>query len=146
MNIARSLESSKELKQFNTVLKEWESLGLVPKKDIGNAKARLLKAWETHIDTLVSEQEENVKLKLMAQVELLKDSPDGKNKLFTKEKNLKQKIQTLENDIVTLGNNLEFFAKSKNADALKVDILKKIEAGKVELEKLKQQYKLLRNI
>lgn len=140
------LEKETSIQDFDKVYAGWEALGLVPRKDIGNAKAKLLKAWETHVDQLAKEPSENAKLKLKAQVALLKDSVDGKNKLFQKEKNLKNKISQLENDISTLGNNLEFFARSKNADALKAEVLKKIEDGKVELEKLKQQYKLLRTI
>lgn len=140
------LEKETSIQDFDKVYAGWEALGLVPRKDIGTAKTKLLKAWETHVDALAKDPSENAKLKLKAQVSLLKDSVDGKNKLFQKEKNLKTKITQLENDISTLGNNLEFFARSKNADALKAEVLKKIEDGKVELEKLKQQYKLLRTI
>jgi hypothetical protein len=50
----------------------------------------------------------------------------------------RKKIQTLENDIAVLTNNLEFFAKSKNSDKLRADVEKKIEAAEKELEKLKK--------
>lgn len=138
------LEAATSIREFEKVSAEWEALGLVPRKEIGNAKSRFLKAWEAHVDKLAQDANENARLKLKAQVSLLKDSVDGKNKLFQKEKSLKTKISHLENDIATLTNNLEFFAKSKNADALKTDVLKKIDENKKELDKLKQQYKLLR--
>ena len=50
----------------------------------------------------------------------------------------RKKIAALENDIAVLSNNLEFFAKGKNADKLRADFEKKIEAAEKELEKLKK--------
>jgi hypothetical protein len=48
-----------------------------------------------------------------------------------------RKIQALENDIATYRNNLEFFAKSKNADKLRQDVEAKIAAAEKELKALK---------
>jgi hypothetical protein len=50
----------------------------------------------------------------------------------------RKKIQTLENDIAVLTNNLEFFAKSKNSDKLRAEVEKKIAQAEKELEKLKK--------
>jgi hypothetical protein len=52
-----------------------------------------------------------------------------------------RKIQTLENDIATYRNNLEFFAKSKNADKLRQDVEAKIQAAEKELKALKDAAK-----
>jgi hypothetical protein len=52
-----------------------------------------------------------------------------------------RKIQTLENDIATYRNNLEFFAKSKNADKLRQDVEAKIAAAEKELKALKDAAK-----
>ena len=53
----------------------------------------------------------------------------------------KRKIQTLENDIATYRNNLEFFAKSKNADKFRQDVEAKIQSAEKEIVKLKEQAK-----
>lgn len=53
----------------------------------------------------------------------------------------KRKIQTLENDIATYRNNLEFFAKSKNADKFRQDVEAKIQSAEAEIVKLKEQAK-----
>ncbi len=50
----------------------------------------------------------------------------------------KRKIQTLENDIATYRNNLEFFAKSKNADKFRQDVEAKIQSAEKEIAKLKE--------
>ncbi len=52
-----------------------------------------------------------------------------------------RKIQTLENDIATYRNNLEFFAKSKNADKFRQDVEAKIQAAEMELKALKDAAK-----
>lgn len=53
----------------------------------------------------------------------------------------RRKIQTLENDIATYRNNLEFFAKSKNADKFRQDVEAKIQSAEKEIVKLKEQAK-----
>ena len=53
----------------------------------------------------------------------------------------KRKIQTLENDIATYRNNLEFFAKSKNADKFRQDVEAKIQSAEKEIAKLKEHAK-----
>ena len=50
----------------------------------------------------------------------------------------KRKIQALENDIATYRNNLEFFAKSKNADKFRQDVEAKIQSTEKEIAKLKE--------
>jgi Domain of Unknown Function (DUF349) len=52
-----------------------------------------------------------------------------------------RKIQALENDIATYRNNLEFFAKSKNADKFRQDVEAKIQAAEKELKALKEAAK-----
>ena len=51
----------------------------------------------------------------------------------------RRKIQNLENDVATYRNNLEFFAKSKNADKFREDVEAKIQAAEKEIAKLKEQ-------
>ena len=53
----------------------------------------------------------------------------------------RRKIQNLENDVATYRNNLEFFAKSKNADKFREDVEAKIQAAEKEIAKLKEQAK-----
>jgi len=50
----------------------------------------------------------------------------------------RRKIQTLENDVATYRNNLEFFAKSKNADKFRQDVEEKIQSAEKEIAKLKE--------
>jgi hypothetical protein len=51
----------------------------------------------------------------------------------------RRKINALENDIATYRNNIEFFARSKNADRLRADIEKKIADAQKQLDALRGQ-------
>lgn len=51
----------------------------------------------------------------------------------------RRKINALENDIATYRNNIEFFARSKNADKLRADIEKKIADAQKQLDVLRSQ-------
>ncbi|MEZ0484008.1 DUF349 domain-containing protein [Fibrella aquatica] len=51
----------------------------------------------------------------------------------------RRRITSLENDIATYQNNIEFFARSKNADQLRADIEKKIADAQRQIEQLRSQ-------
>lgn len=54
---------------------------------------------------------------------------------------IRRRMTTLENDIATYRNNIEFFARSKNADMLRAEIDKKIADAQKQLDDLKNQLK-----
>lgn len=58
---------------------------------------------------------------------------------------LVQKYNKLQNEIATYENNLGFFANSRNADMLIKDIVKKIDAAKVQLTELEEKIKKIDN-
>ena len=61
-----------------------------------------------------------------------------------REGDIRRKITLLENDIATYNNNIEFFARSKNADKLRADIDRKVAAAQKQLDDLKHQLKVVR--
>ena len=52
---------------------------------------------------------------------------------------IRRRMTTLENDIATYRNNIEFFARSKNADVLRAEIDRKIADAQKQLDELKNQ-------
>ena len=56
------------------------------------------------------------------------------------------KMKQLENDLVTLDNNIGFFADSKNAESLIKDVQKKIEVTKQKIEFLKEKIRVIDDI
>ncbi|SMB99245.1 protein of unknown function DUF349 [Hymenobacter roseosalivarius DSM 11622] len=79
------------------------------------------------------------------QVERLKSGPDAQQALYKKEQGLRRDINELENDIATLQTNLEFFARSKNANQLREEYQGRIDEAKVRIDALKKQLKIVRS-
>ena len=76
---------------------------------------------------------------------MLASAPNGDDKLKYEERQLNDKLKMLRDDVETLKNNVEVFAKSKNADAFKLQIEQKIETANVQIAKLSEELKVLRS-
>ena len=124
------------LARLGEVKAAWDAVGFVPKKNVKELQDAFRKTWNALIDLARTQPKEQLaawgfELKSLKteteQTESAGPSMDAR-----------KKIAALENDIAVLSNNLEFFAKGKNADKLRADFEKKIEAAEKELEKLKK--------
>ncbi len=73
----------------------------------------------------------------------MKNSGKGDRGLRMEREKLILKFRKMEQDIATLENNMGFFAKSKNADALIADIQRKIEIAKGELVQIEEKIKVI---
>ena len=76
---------------------------------------------------------------------MLSTSPNGDDKMRHEERVINDKLRMLREDAATLKNNIEFFAKSKNADALRKQIEQKIETANHQIAKLQEELKVLRS-
>jgi len=59
-----------------------------------------------------------------------------------REGDLRRRITAIENDIATYRNNIEFFARSKNADQLRADIDRKIAESEKQIDELRHQLRV----
>ena len=84
---------------------------------------------------------------LIFQLEIarLKARPQAQQAFTRKETGLRREIQELENDVATLQTNLDFFARSKNADQLRQEYQGRMDEARTRIEKLKKQLKQLRS-
>lgn len=71
--------------------------------------------------------------------ENLLSSEEGKITIRKERSNISDKIKHLLTDVMQMENNLSFFGKSKNASTLLADFQKKIDDGKAEIQKLKDE-------
>lgn len=127
-----------------TTLDEWSKIGFVPRGEVVSISKRFDKAVDKYVAGFAALDEAAIAdLKLRVQVRLLKNSPDAKANVVKKEQTLRRKIKELQDEVVTLGNNLEFFAKSKNADILRKEVEGKIKSTETEIAKLSAQLKLI---
>ena len=134
-----------------TVLKELEekynAMGFVPKAKINAIRTRYQKAVEQFVNAIegVSDDEKG-KLMLEHQLDELKGDPMADQKIYHKEQVIRKKISKVENDLALWRNNLEFFARSKNAEKVREEFNGKIQEASDHLTQLKQQLKLLQTV
>lgn len=125
---------------------QWASIGFVPKKDMQAIGKRYIAAINKYVSAMGKlSGKEREQLALQTEVDILKSRGDFSPKeLNKKENDIRRKIQQVENDISLYKNNLEFFAKSKNADKLRVDVEAKIKKAEQDLAHFKHQLKVIR--
>ena len=67
----------------------------------------------------------------------------GGKELRSEREKLFNKVRQMEQDIATLENNIGFFSKSKNAEALIADVREKIERTKRDMQQVIEKIKLI---
>ena len=67
----------------------------------------------------------------------------GDKRLRSERERLYNKVRQMEQDIALLENNIGFFSKSKNADAMVADIKEKIVKAKRELQDTIEKVRLI---
>jgi len=136
-----------KLDDFNKLRKEFNEIGFVPKKDIGSIKELFQKSVDEYLVGLtVLNQKQKTEISLESEFSSLVKSAPNEKELYHKEQAVRRHINKLEDDIALWQNNLEFFAKSKSADKLRVEVNKKIADASEQLNGLKRQLKMLRSI
>ncbi|GAA4395504.1 DUF349 domain-containing protein [Nibrella viscosa] len=132
-----------DLSSLNEFKREWASIGFVPKKDMQSIQKRYINAINALVGStgkLSSKEKERVMLENEA--ELAREG-GGSRELYKREGDIRRRITSLENDIATYRNNIEFFARSKGADKLRADIDRKIEAAQKQVDDLRHQLKVI---
>ncbi|GAB3509288.1 DUF349 domain-containing protein [Spirosoma knui] len=148
--IEAAANENADLSQLNEFKKEWNSIGFVPKKDMQSTQKRYINAVNALVGAtgkIPAKDKERVMLQNEAEVTRGRDRDTGRsgdrdgggNK---RESDIRRRITAIENDIATYRNNIEFFARSKNADKLRADIDKKIADAEKQLDDLRHQLKV----
>lgn len=145
--LCAKLESAKPASSTSetvtSFMEEWEAIGFVPQTELAAISKRFNDALDNLISSLEVEETEKTKLKLFAQIGLVKNTPDAKIIVAKKEQGIKRKIKEIQDEADLLLNNLAFFAKSKNADALKKDVETKVQVMNLEIKVLQDQLKVI---
>ncbi|GAB3758684.1 DUF349 domain-containing protein [Spirosoma pomorum] len=147
--IEAAASENADLSQLNEFKKEWNSIGFVPKKDMQSTQKRYINAVNALVGAtgkIPAKEKERVMLQNEAEVTRSRDRDFGRgdrdgggNK---RENDIRRRMTAIENDIATYRNNIEFFARSKNADKLRADIDKKIAEAQTQLDDLRHQLKV----
>lgn len=142
----QQLLSTKEALTFDT-LKEyqrrWSEIGFVPIK----AKDAISKQYKEVVDALFvmlrsGEGERRIE-RFREKVSSIKEA--GRGRINSEREKLSSRIKAIESDIHIWQNNIGFFAKSKNADALVKDVESKIQKAQADIAEIAEKIKLIDN-
>lgn len=146
----KNFKSSKNVKDNLKKLKEfqrrWAEIGHVPFKKKDDVQTQFREAINKLYDDLNIEDEQRNLLKFRTKMSSFSESSRGQNKMRFERDKYMNKMKQLENDLVTLDNNIGFFADSKNAESLIKDVQKKIEVTKQKIEFLKEKIRVIDDI
>lgn len=149
-NLAKKLAVIEEIKNYDpsdnhdenvAALKEfqsrWAAIGFVPFKE----KEKVQNAYNEAVEAKFADCRAEASERISRFRNRYGDRRAKQAPVFTERDRLVQKFVKMEQDIATWENNMGFFAKSKNADALLADLNEKIGKAKEELAELEQKIK-----
>ena len=129
--------------RLKDIQKRWTDIGFVPfnmKEEITN---RYRLAINKQFDRLkIGEDDKNI-LKYKTKLDNLKTNPKASRKVRNERDKFVTKIKQLEGDIVLWENNIGFFAKSTNAEAMIREVKDKIVDAKNMIKMLEEKVKLI---
>jgi len=132
-------ENFEALKEFQH---EWSEIGYVPIKNKDEINHAYRDAINKRFDELkVDEGRKNI-LRFQTKVENLAANQKT-NKLRNERDKLISKLKQLENDIILWENNIGFFAKSKNADAMIREVRGRIDRAKEEIVTIEEKIRVI---
>lgn len=135
-------ESEDLFKTIQEFQQRWNQVGPLPSKK-REIHQEFMDLVNKLYDKCASDDASKNLQRFKAKMELLKDSADGQSKINAERNRLIQKIKQLENEVTTLENNIGFFAKSKNSDALRNDFENKIKTAKKNIDQANEKLDII---
>ncbi|MDX5436543.1 MAG: DUF349 domain-containing protein [Pontibacter sp.] len=128
------------LDEFEQFKQQWADLDKTTKRTSPKAEDKYIALMEKYLERVPElSLEERTDMLVKLQVERMKHSPDAGQKLHQRENTIRREISQLQNDIQTLRTNIEFFARSKNADKLREEYEGRIADAQKRINLLQHQ-------
>ncbi len=121
--------------------RRWGEIGFVPIKQKDAVQKRYKAAVDALFSVLRGSERDRSMDRFREKVSTLKVS--GDRRLRSERERLYNKVRQLEQEIALLENNIGFFAKSKNAEALVADVRAKIDRARGEMAAAIEKVKLI---
>ncbi|MEN9303241.1 MAG: hypothetical protein RL264_1670 [Bacteroidota bacterium] len=138
-------EKQEALTQLREISNEFNGIGHVPMKDKNDVYNRFKKAMDSKYAALNLDEREKEMVLFKAKIETLHSSPDSQRQFRGERQELRKQIDLLQKEMMTLENNLQFFARSKGADSLKKEVEAKIARAGEKVKALQAKMKLIPN-
>ena len=126
------------IKEFQ---RRWSEIGFVPIKRKDEIQKRYKECVDTLFSVLRGSERDRSMSRFREKVSAFKAS--GDRRIRTERDRLYNRVKQLESDIALLENNIGFFAKSKNAEALVADVRAKIDRAREEMAAAVEKVKLI---
>lgn len=121
--------------------RRWGEIGFVPIKQKDAIQKKYKAAVDALFNTLRGSERDRSMGRFREKVSTFKAA--GDRRLRSERERLYNKVRQLEQEIGLLENNIGFFAKSKNAEALVADVRAKIERAREEMTATIEKVKLI---
>ena len=121
--------------------RRWGEIGFVPIKQKDAVQKKYKAAVDALFNTLRGTERDRSMNRFREKVSTLKSA--GSNRQRSERERLYNKVRQLEQEIGLLENNIGFFAKSKNAEALIADVKAKIERAREDMAAAIEKVKLI---
>ena len=121
--------------------RRWGEIGFVPIKQKDAIQKKYKAAVDALFNTLRGSERDRSMNRFREKVSTLKSA--GSTRLRSERERLYNKVRQLEQEIGLLENNIGFFAKSKNAEALVADVKAKIDRAREEMAAAIEKVKLI---
>jgi len=131
------------LDQLKNFQKQWMEIGHVPIQQKDELQRLFREAINEQFNKLNAEDSGRSEFRFKSRIETLKNSPKANDKIKAEREKIRSKIEQLQTNIVLWENNIGFFAKSKNAEAMIIEFNKKIEDAKDKVKQYKSQLDLI---
>ena len=141
-NFEKSDDNSDNLSRLTEMQKEWASIGHVPLSKKDAVQKAFRDAINAQFEALKLEASEREMTNYKTKIESWASS-QSKGKIYSERNKLVQKMRDLENEITLYENNMGFFSKSANSEALIKDINRKIDKAKNYLQELQEKLRIL---
>ncbi len=141
-NFVKSDDNTDNLNRLMEIQKEWANVGHVPLNKKDEVQKAFRDAINAQFESLKLEASERERTNFKAKVETWANS-QAKGKIYSERNKIVQKMRELENEITLYENNMGFFSKSANSEALIRDINRKIDKAKNYLQELQEKLRIL---
>ena len=141
-NFVKSDDNTDNLNRLMEIQKEWANVGHVPLNKKDEVQKAFRDAINAQFESLKLEANERERTNFKAKVENWANS-QAKGKIYSERNKIVQKMRELENEITLYENNMGFFSKSANSEALIRDINRKIDKAKNYLQELQEKLRIL---
>lgn len=123
--------------------RQWTEIGYVPMKVKDSLNQRYRETLNKRFADLKISLEEVKRSDFKKEIDTLLNDPNATKILDKERRFLTNKMTQLKDEINLLENNLGFFARSKNAELLREEFSKKIEAAKKEVEEIEYKIRVM---